>query len=90
MKYSEDYHDYVFKNGKLIGKFDEMYRFSREIPWHQDKAAYKVFSDIDIAILKQHTHDTILDIGCGIGYFTNRLYQELKNTLGGETNGYWC
>jgi len=34
---SDDYHDYVIKNGKLIGEFDQMYLKSKNIPWHQDK-----------------------------------------------------
>lgn len=79
MKYSTDYHDYVFKDGKLIGKFEEMYRFSSEIPWHQDKTAYDVFSDIDIAILRQHKYESICEIGCGLGYFSNRLHTELDS-----------
>ena len=77
MNHSTDYHDYIFKDGKLIGKFDEMYKCSEQIPWHQDKTAYSVFSDIDIAILKQYKYDSILEVGCGLGYFSNRLYKEL-------------
>src|SRR3989338_6728270 len=77
MNHSTDYHDYVFKDGKLVGKFEEMYQHSSEIPWHQDKTAYAVFSDIDIAILKQYKYDSICEIGCGFGHFTNRLYKEL-------------
>jgi 2-polyprenyl-3-methyl-5-hydroxy-6-metoxy-1,4-benzoquinol methylase len=82
MRYSEDYHDYVFKNGKLLGKFEEMYKFSKETPWHQDKTAQELFSNIDITILSQQKYNTILDVGCGLGYFTNRLYTELKNAGG--------
>lgn len=83
MSHSTDYHDYVFKDGKLVGKFDEMYKYSREIPWHQDKNAYSVFSNIDIAILKQYKYESICEIGCGLGYFTNRLHKELSNNGGG-------
>lgn len=83
MKYPDDYHEYVFKDGKLIGKFEEMYHFSKDIPWHQDKTAHKVSSDIAIAILKQYRYNTILDVGAGLGYFTNRLSKELKNSFGG-------
>ncbi len=34
---STDYHDYVIKNGKLIGEFEQMYKNSAGIPWHQDE-----------------------------------------------------
>jgi SAM-dependent methyltransferase len=84
MSNSTDYHDYVFKDGKLVGKFDEMYKKSAEIPWHQDKTAYKTFSDIDITILKQFKYNSICDIGCGLGYFANRLHKELNSKRGGK------
>ncbi len=77
MKCSTDYHDYVFRDGKLVGEFDRMYIHSSEVPWHQDRNALAVFSDIDIAILRQFTYDSICDIGCGLGFFTVRLYREL-------------
>lgn len=82
MKHSTDYHDYVFKDNKCIGKFEEMYKYSSEIPWHQDKTAYLVFSDLDIAILKQLRYGSICEVGCGYGYFTNRLYRELSSKKG--------
>jgi hypothetical protein len=45
---SKKYHDYVFKNGKLIGAFDDMYKNSDEIPWHQDETIKDIFSELDI------------------------------------------
>ena len=33
---SDDYRDYVIKDGRLIGEFEQMYKNSRDIPWHQD------------------------------------------------------
>lgn len=79
MSHTTDYHEYVFKDGKLIGKFEEMYRYSKEIPWHQDKTVYSVFSNIDISILRQFKYKYICEIGCGLGYFSNRLYKELNS-----------
>lgn len=76
--YPGDYHRYVFKKGKLLGKFEDMYCHSRDIPWHQDKTAHYVFSEIDIAILKQYTYESICDIGCGLGFFTYRLLTDLS------------
>jgi hypothetical protein len=34
---ARDYHQYVFREGKLIGDFEAMYRNSKAIPRHQDK-----------------------------------------------------
>ena len=82
MSHSADYHDYVFKDGHFVGKFEDMYRNSSDIPWHQDKLAYLIFSEIDIAILKQFKYDSICEIGCGLGYFTNRLKKELSSSSG--------
>ena len=79
-EFSSDYHDYVFKNKQLLGEFDDMYKYSSSIPWHQDKTAYDIFSDIDISILKHFltpSIESICDIGCGLGYLTNRLNNEL-------------
>ena len=39
MSKSKDYHDYVIKNGSFVGKFEEMYQNSSNIPWHQDDTA---------------------------------------------------
>jgi hypothetical protein len=36
-EYSKDYDDCVFRDGKLIGEFEAMYRYSDGAPWHQDK-----------------------------------------------------
>lgn len=78
MKRKADYHDYVFKKSKLIGRFEDMYKYSKVVPWHQDETINAIFSNIDIEILKQFNYDTICEIGCGLGYFSNRLYMELK------------
>lgn len=76
-KSSKDYHDYVFKDGRLVGDFEGMYRNSSKVPWHQNQTAYMVFSQVDIAILQQYQYESICEVGCGLGYFTNRLRQEL-------------
>lgn len=89
MKYSKDYHDYIFKKEKFLGKFDDMYRYSSVKPWHQDKTAYRIFSDIDILILKQYKFRSVCEIGCGLGYFTERLRKELifKSGKGNKVTG---
>lgn len=81
---SNDYHDYVFKEGKFVGKFEEMYKNSIEIPWHQDQTAYALFSDVDIVILKKYHFSNILDLGCGMGFFTNRCRKELHDDSGNK------
>ncbi len=79
---STDYHDYVFKHGKLLGDFDGMYLHSADVPWHQDKTAFDVSADLDIAILARERYDSICDIGAGLGHFTQRLHGELRTVEG--------
>jgi SAM-dependent methyltransferase len=83
MEHSLDYHDYVFKDGRFIGRFDEMYQHSSEVPWAQDKLVNSVMADIDIAILKQVKCESICEVGCGLGYFANRTHKELRSQGGG-------
>jgi len=79
---STDYHQYIFRRGRFIGDFEAMYRHSEEVPWHQDRTAFSIGADIDIAIMKAKRYRTICDVGCGLGYFTNRLRTELKSPQG--------
>ncbi|MCR9140719.1 MAG: class I SAM-dependent methyltransferase [bacterium] len=76
---STDYHDYVFKGGKLVGEFDEMYRNSSEVPWHQDESAFAFFSDMTLAVLKSVDFASFMELGCGLGYFTRRIRDSVEN-----------
>lgn len=70
---SKDYHDYVFKDGKFIGAFEEMYQ-NVDDPWHHGDAT-DIHYDSALLLLKRHTNlrGRVLDIGCGKGAFTARL-----------------
>ena len=84
---SDNYRDYVIKDGEYIGRFDDMYRNSVEVPWHQDKTAYSLFTDLDLAILSHFSARRrwrrVLEVGCGYGYVTERL----RTALGAEVVG---
>lgn len=63
---SKDYHDYVSRDGKLVGDFEDMYRNSATTPWHQDKKD----DLIDVRLKKQFLQDLVRfdqihDFGCG-------------------------
>lgn len=73
---SKDYHDYVFKDGKFIGAFEEMYQ-NVEDPWHHGDAT-RIYYDMILYLMDRHQicsvdGGKILDIGCGKGAFTARL-----------------
>jgi SAM-dependent methyltransferase len=75
---SDDYHDYVIKDGVFIGKFEEMYKKSKEIPWHQDKQEDWLDIRITVELLKEYApFDYICDFGCGLGYFLDILYKKI-------------
>jgi SAM-dependent methyltransferase len=70
-----DYHDYVIKDGKFIGAFEEMYQ-NIEDPWsHGDATAVQY--DLVLLLIKRNNicsnGGRILDIGCGKGAFTSRI-----------------
>ena len=71
---STDYHDFVIKDGKLIGEFEQMYRKSKDVPWHQDDLNGRMDVRLVVELLKQYApFDSICDLGCGLGYFLDIL-----------------
>ena len=67
---SDDYHDYSLKDGHLIGEFEQMYKNSCDIPWHQDTQEDWLDVQLSIMFLKQYgLFDSIFDLGAGLGYF---------------------
>lgn len=71
---SDDYHDYVFKNGKLVGEFEQMYRKSKNTPWHQDEQENWLDVRLTIELIKEYgSYDMISDFGVGYGYFLNKV-----------------
>ena len=68
---SNDYHNYVIKNGEYIGDFEKMYR-NCEDPWSlleneghgQENTFLKCFCE---AVKQRENQCNIVDIGCGLG-----------------------
>ena len=78
---SARYQDYVIKDGRLIGKFDEMYKNADEVPWHQDATARAIFSDHTVTLIRRLKPKSLLDVGCGLGYVTARLKSEIEGLV---------
>lgn len=79
---SRDYHDYVFRDGKLVGEFEEMYRHSAGVPWHQDEQADWMDVRLTAEMLRDlGGYDEIHDLGCGLGY-----YLALLRRIAGRAN----
>lgn len=72
--FPEDYHEYVFKDGKLVGDFDNMYRHAKGIPWNQDQHCDRWYTEVGMLMLKDKApYESILEIGCGLGYIAAKL-----------------
>ena len=76
---SNDYHDYVIKDGRFIGAFEEMYR-NIDDPWHHGDATASQY-DLALYLIARFRicggGGLILDIGCGKGAFAARLKQQM-------------
>jgi SAM-dependent methyltransferase len=74
--FSEDYHDYVFRQGRLLGDFDNMYRHAKGVPWDQDTRCDHWYTEVGAVMLRaQAPYSAILEIGCGLGFFAAKLKQ---------------
>lgn len=67
---SRDYHDYVFRDGKLVGEFEAMYRNSEGTPWHQNEQE----NWVDVRLTREMLGNVgpfsdIHDLGCGLGHY---------------------
>ncbi len=78
----DNHQDYVIKDGKFIGKFDEMYKACND-PWSQDDldAPHNLHKKLSISLLKYLgvKPTKILDIGSGKGKFTAYLHMNLAS-----------
>ena len=79
---STDYHDFVIKEGKLIGEFEQMYQKSATIPWHQDEQEGWIDVQFARTLISKFAMNmtNIIDLGCGLGYYLDLLINSSKGT----------
>lgn len=79
---SKDYHDYFIKDGKFIGRFEQMYQQVTD-PWHIDALGRRLDMDAALLLLKNSGRDfhRILDVGCGKGFFTSLLTEVISGRI---------
>ena len=70
----QPYQDYVIKDGKLVGRFDELYRRVDD-PWYCQTLVRSAANDLLCELLRRHARSprTVLDIGCGLGALSARI-----------------
>ena len=86
------YHDYIIKNGKFIGKFNEMYKNIKD-PWKYKKNKKNIhswqynniyyFADyVKSELILNKKKLKTLEIGCGHSEISNTLYAKGYNAFG--------
>ena len=83
------YQDYVIKDGKFVGDFDEMYR-DFDDPWEQThRERWKTEKSVALSWLEM-LKDTefsgsemaVADLGCGLGHFTAKIAERADRVIG--------
>jgi len=73
-EHSKDYHDYVIRDGRLIGEFEAMYRHSEGVPWHQDEQRDWLDVRLTIEMMRDiEPFAEIHDLSCGLGYYLDLM-----------------
>lgn len=76
--HSPNYHDYVIRDGKLIGEFEAMYQHASGVPWHQDEQDGWVDVRLTVEMIRDFApFAEIHDLGCGLGYYLSLLRRHL-------------
>jgi SAM-dependent methyltransferase len=74
----ESYHDYVIKEGRFVGAFEEMYN-KFDDPWSQSREDSTSDSKSRAATLiniRKYGIGSVVEFGCGLGYFSNLIATE--------------
>lgn len=84
-----NYQDYVIKDGKFIGAFEEMYQ-NCENPWNQIGEVKHSWSRYDTVVsISKFGIKKVIEVGCGLGEFTDFLNKhclELEKIVGIDTS----
>jgi len=71
-KYSR-YQDYVIKDGKFVGEFEEMYR-DYEDPWEQTtREEWASEKAVALNLIQKLKANKVIELGCGLGHYTNKI-----------------
>lgn len=76
---TEDYHKYVFQDGKFVGAFEELYQKCDD-PWHQ-LGSLPYANQLVLWEIRKHEYHNVLDVGCGLGRFSEEISGAVKGTV---------
>ena len=76
------YQDYVIKDGKLVGAFEQMYR-DFDDPWEQTTREKNALEKlVALELVRRNGYQRVMELGCGIGDFTAKLGLVSESVLG--------
>lgn len=76
------YQDYVIHDGTFIGEFENMYQ-DYEDPWFQTvKEQWASDKAIAINLMRKLKVKKVMELGCGLGYFTHEIAKTGVEVLG--------
>ena len=85
MNMKKNPNDLIISDGKLVGKFEDLYN-DFEDPWGQADKVNRIESFIIQYFIKKFKPNTVLDIGCGNGHITNLIHSLDVKTYGTDTS----
>jgi trans-aconitate methyltransferase len=71
-------YDHIIKDGKMIGEFEKVYQ-EFDNPWSQadaDHVANSPSRNATIIHIRKYGIRSIVEVGCGLGYYTNHIQKE--------------
>ena len=82
MKRYEKYQDYVIKDGKLVGEFEQMYQ-DFEDPWEQsEREKFASEKAVCVNLIESLSFGSVVELGCGFGQLTDRISKVSNNVVG--------
>ena len=76
------YQDYVIKDGKLVGEFEEMYQ-DFDDPWEQsERERFASEKAVCINLIESLPIQNVVELGCGFGQLTNRIQKACPSVTG--------
>ena len=80
-KYSR-YQDYVIKDGKLVGEFEQMYQ-DFDDPWEQTtREAWASEKAVALNLIQKLQAKRVIELGCGLGHYTQKIHKLGVDVLG--------
>ena len=85
----EHYQDYVIKDGRLVGQFEDKYQNYTD-PWEQTtrgKNALEKF--IGLQLLSKYGHKYPIEYGCGLGEYTQKMFENYVKDIHIFLRNHW-